>query len=95
MMTMVLAAGRRGDCLRAGEVKEGGDGADGASMGHESGDCTERVGAVQLCRVSRIFPRVRPGEISRHLLALTSLTLGKPPIRTFPLGLYEGCFSAR
>jgi hypothetical protein len=52
-----------------------------------SGDCTQRVGVVQLCRISRISPRVRLGEISRRLLALTRLALGKPPIWAFPVGL--------
>jgi hypothetical protein len=55
----------------------------------------ERAVIVQLSRVFHVSPRVRPGEISRRLLALVSLALEKPPIRAFLLGLREGCFSAR
>jgi hypothetical protein len=54
-----------------------------------------RLGTVQLCRVSRDFSTRATGGISRRLLPLPSLALGKPPIRTFPLDLREGCFNAR
>jgi hypothetical protein len=54
-----------------------------------------RLGTVQLCRVSHDFSTRATGEISRRLLPLPSLALGKPPIWVFQLGLREGCFNAR
>jgi hypothetical protein len=59
MMSMVLSAECRGDCLWVAEVEEGGDGVGGASMvrvrlmGRQSGDYTKRVGAV---RIHAAFP---------------------------------------
>jgi hypothetical protein len=42
-----------------------------------------------------ISPRMRLGEISRSLLSLSSMALGKPSIRTFSLGLRERYVNTR
>jgi hypothetical protein len=70
MITTVLPVGRRGDCLWAGKVEEGDDGADGASMvrvrlmGRGSDDCTERVGgSAVMPRLLRLSTRTTRGDI--------------------------------
>jgi hypothetical protein len=90
----MLVIARRGESLGTEEFEEEG----GASMvrrrlmGHEDGDCTKRVGVVQLCRVSCVSQHVQSMQKSMCFVALRCLALGKPLIHAFALSLDLGYF---
>jgi hypothetical protein len=64
-------------------------------MGRErSGDCIETGGSAVKPRLPRFLHACDRGRFRGVFCLYPAWPSGKPPIRTYPLGLREGCFNA-